>query len=74
MNRRTDLESYGLDSPDVPFILGFEEFDHVHGHGYVSPVFYMDAPDGPLVFHGKVELILVLVCGLLLEPMDAVLL
>ena len=34
----------------------------------------MDALDGPLVFHGKVELILVLVCGLVLEPIEAVLL
>lgn len=38
----------------------------------MSPVLDMDAPDGPFVFHRKVELILVLVGGLLPEPMDAV--
>jgi len=73
-NRRTNLESYGLDSADVPFILGLEQLDHVHGHGGVSPVLDVDALDGLFDFHGKVELILVPVSGLLLEPLDAVLL
>lgn len=73
-DRCTDLEPHGLDRPDVTFILGLEQLDHVHGHGGVSPVLYMDAPHGLFVFHGKVELILVPAGGLVLESVETVLL